>query len=479
MTKRIAVVGAGAVGKAITYQFLTEGHACTLFDPQGGASHSASRVAGGMQGSYSEITADNQNSEQIKFCLDSHKVFRDWLKQIENDSGIEVYLNPGSIVFANNIGGAGDKEAIDVMIKKIQEQGDTYENLMPSDIPFMKPSAHCEVEKAIYIPSEAGFDAETLHQSLFGAIKAYPNANIIADSVAKVSAATQGECWTVTTGDGQNHEFDAVIISAGAQAEKMLGESLYRELALPPMYGGKGVALLMENTLDINTVIRTPNRHGACGSHAVPRKNGLYVGATNRPSLDPVNNGGATAGEINFLFDGIINQINNQFANSPLLDTLAAYRPFTADGKPFIGQTNQPGLFLATGTGRTGVLMAPLIAQVIVDETLEQTPRQANAFSPIDRRGSYETIKTATFEQLYKVAKAAVIDVAGAYGSLPLDSSNTIAAYIAQMLHELVISYANGNKVDPQMAYIFDNFPTEIAVPLLYSKVVSKQLQKL
>ncbi|ROS05512.1 glycine/D-amino acid oxidase-like deaminating enzyme [Sinobacterium caligoides] len=479
MTKRIAVVGAGAVGKAITYQFLTEGYNCTLFDPQGGASHSASRVAGGMQGSYSEITEDNQDSKQIKFCLDSHKVFRSWLKQIENDSGIEVYLHQGSIVFANSIGGIGDKEAINVMIKKIQEQGDTYENLMPSDIPFMKPSSHCEVEKAIYIPSEAGFDAETLHESLFGAIKAYPKANVVADSVTDITPVTKGECWAVTTTNGETHEFDSVIISAGAQAEKLLGESLYSELALPPMYGGKGVALLMENTLDINTVIRTPNRHGACGTHAVPRKNGLYVGATNRPSLDPTNNGGATAGEINFLFDGIINQINNQFANSALLGTLAAYRPFTADGKPFIGQTNQPGLFLATGTGRTGILMAPLIAQIIVDEVMGKTPRQENVFTPIDRKGSYETIKTATFEQLYTVAKAAVIDVAGAYGSLPLDSSNTIAAYIAQMLHELVISYANGNKVDGKIMYIFDNFPTEVAVPLLYSTVVSKQLQKL
>lgn len=476
MTTRIAVIGAGAVGKAIAYQFITEGHQCTLFDPHAGPSHSASRVAGGMQGSYSEITVDNQDSDQIKMCLAAHKIFRQWLGQIEQDSGQSVYLNEGAIVFANSVGGPGDLAAIEVMIDKIKQNGDRYELLQASDIPLMQPSAHCQVQKAIYIPSEAGFDAETLHLSLLGAINANPKAQVIAQAATSVSRMDDGKTWLVRSADGQTQSFDQVILAAGAQAEKLLGHELYASLDLPPMYGGKGVALLLENTVNIDTVIRTPNRHGACGSHAVPRKNGLYVGATNRPTLDPVNNGGATAGEINFLFDGIINQISNQFANASLLGTLAAYRPFTADGKPFIGQTNQQGLYLATGTGRTGVLMAPIIAQIIVDEVTGQGARYENPFAPINRAGGYDTIKSASFEQLYLVAKAAVLDVAGAYGTLPLDSADTVAAYIAEFMHQLIGNYKAGQPIDPQMAYIFDNFSTEIAMPLLYQKIVKQRL---
>jgi glycine oxidase len=44
------------------------------------------------------------------------------------------------------------------------------------------------------------------------------------------------------------------------------------------------------------------------------------------------------------------------------------FRPIVAHGKPVLGRTALPGLFVSTGTYRDGVLMAPLVGSVVAAE---------------------------------------------------------------------------------------------------------------
>ena len=41
------------------------------------------------------------------------------------------------------------------------------------------------------------------------------------------------------------------------------------------------------------------------------------------------------------------------------------FRPFAADGLPVLGKTGVDGLLLATGHYRTGILLAPITAEII------------------------------------------------------------------------------------------------------------------
>jgi glycine oxidase len=47
-------------------------------------------------------------------------------------------------------------------------------------------------------------------------------------------------------------------------------------------------------------------------------------------------------------------------------EATAGLRPATADNTPCIGWTNQPGLVMATGHYRNGILLAPLTAAAVV-----------------------------------------------------------------------------------------------------------------
>jgi glycine oxidase len=51
----------------------------------------------------------------------------------------------------------------------------------------------------------------------------------------------------------------------------------------------------------------------------------------------------------------------------PLVESWAGLRPASRDDAPILGPTPTPGLFLATGHHRNGILLAPLTAKAICD----------------------------------------------------------------------------------------------------------------
>ncbi len=53
-----------------------------------------------------------------------------------------------------------------------------------------------------------------------------------------------------------------------------------------------------------------------------------------------------------------------------LADHWAGLRPKSADGLPLLGPTHMPGLFLASGQYRNGILFAPAIAELMCDVML-------------------------------------------------------------------------------------------------------------
>ncbi|MGH8998259.1 MAG: FAD-dependent oxidoreductase, partial [Acidimicrobiia bacterium] len=66
-----------------------------------------------------------------------------------------------------------------------------------------------------------------------------------------------------------------------------------------------------------------------------------------------------------------------------LLEAIARLRPGTPDNGPILGPCALPGLVLATGHYRNGVLLAPLTADAVADAVLSGSlPDVAVPFSP-------------------------------------------------------------------------------------------------
>ncbi|OMQ14710.1 hypothetical protein A7K94_0214625 [Modestobacter sp. VKM Ac-2676] len=76
-----------------------------------------------------------------------------------------------------------------------------------------------------------------------------------------------------------------------------------------------------------------------------------------------------------------------EVAELELTETLARWRPGTADNAPLLGATSLPGLVLATGHHRNGALLTPVTGEAIAEQlTTGQLPAIASAFT-VDRFG--------------------------------------------------------------------------------------------
>ena len=59
-------------------------------------------------------------------------------------------------------------------------------------------------------------------------------------------------------------------------------------------------------------------------------------------------------------------------AGAAVTESWAGVRPGTPDHAPFIGETVTPGLYVAAGHYRNGILLAPVTARIIADQILGQ-----------------------------------------------------------------------------------------------------------
>jgi glycine oxidase len=76
-----------------------------------------------------------------------------------------------------------------------------------------------------------------------------------------------------------------------------------------------------------------------------------------------------------------------------LTETLARWRPGTPDNAPVLGPSGLPGLLLATGHYRNGVLLTPLTGEVIAELLVSgQLPDIATPFTS-DRFGKDTTCR--------------------------------------------------------------------------------------
>jgi glycine/D-amino acid oxidase-like deaminating enzyme len=173
----------------------------------------------------------------------------------------------------------------------------------------------------------------------------------------------------VTTLGGVEIRARQVVLGAGSRSFEVLSADLRRAAGLPELYFGKGVSCIVGGGPAITSTIRTPNRAFACGIHVVPRAGGLlYLGATNHLGSDHDAERGVQPGELHTMFDEILHQISTDIRESQIKELRVGYRPIVAHGRPVIGATDVPGLSVATGTYRDGVLMAPLVAAIVAAE---------------------------------------------------------------------------------------------------------------
>lgn len=377
------VIGGGILGSAVAYELVRAGVRVLIIYPRNHGPDSATLAAGAMIGAFGEImhdTFDDLERRKLAFRIRAQDLHPEWLDRLRADSGRDIFTTSGMFMIANS-GGREDGAHLEHIKAQLDAYGRRNEWVEPEHVPGLEPHAEYRPDRALFIDDDLTVDSAQLLDALSAALDHSGRCGVLHDLVVSVDAAEPASGWVIQTSESGPLHAPLVVVCAGARVPAALGEATLPRLRLPTLYFAKGIGVVVSGMPPFPHAIRTPNRSDACGLHVVPRAgNQLYIGASNHYGYAPAAARGVTPGEVTAILGNTIREINGALRDSTIETMRFGLRPVSMDDAPLIGRTPLPGLFLATGTFRTGVVMAPLIARVVAAEVLGRAEPTNNPF---------------------------------------------------------------------------------------------------
>ncbi|HFJ9434352.1 FAD-dependent oxidoreductase [Bacillus thuringiensis] len=473
----VIIAGSGIIGKTIAFSLRFSNLKILVVDPSYKKNGSASLAAGAMLGVFGEVTSDKKSEldmKEIKFRLDSSDLYPEFIDDLENESGQKIYQSEGTFIIANTVGQM-DRINIDYMYSIIKSFNGTGEWIDPKNIPNYKPNVNHEAYKAIYLPNEKSVSSEDMFNALDKALAKYSNISFLDDEVLKLIIQKDRIIGVETKNKGEIFS-GKVVLSSGIGTAKILEKSnIEKKLTnTPKLLAGKGSSLIFEAQEEFKHVIRTPNRDFACGTHIVPRKGTLYVGATNRIMNTPGQNDGVTGGEIHSLLHSAIHEINTDLRSMNVSKILFGSRPITVDRYPLIGNFMYENLFIATGTYRNGIVMAPLIAKIIQMDLLGKEAIYDNYFTPGFRENYAKKDKSILIKD---GVRDLVSFIQEPFGKLPYNRGKELESFLYEIMNAILEVDKNkkANEDIEHFRKMFEEYPMSEIIPTLYYQLQEKK----
>jgi glycine oxidase len=333
----VAIVGGGIVGLFVAWRVRERGLSVAVFDA-GDDAGVAWPVAAGMLAPISEAQFGAHGERAVTLGLAAVARWPQAARELGEASGIDPRLrDAGTLMLARD---RDEAEALEREADLRERLGLPFTRLLPSAARAIEPALAPTLRGALDVPGDHSVDPRRVVAGLRA---------ILGDALRSGIRAVAVSPDAVELADGQTVAAGRVIVAAGAWSGELAG------VRVRPLKGQvvrlrdpAGPALLQRTLRFSNTYV-------------VPRGDGRYVvGATmeERGFDSSVTAGGVyeLLRETGELVPGI--------AELELEETLAGFRPATPDSLPLIGPRND-GLWLATGHGRDGVLLAPLTADLV------------------------------------------------------------------------------------------------------------------
>jgi glycine oxidase len=292
--------------------------------------------------------------------------------ELEQRTGRPVGLRTGgTLVVAFN---ADDKAALDRLTAWRGSLGLITEALTGSAVRSREPYLATEVRAGVLAADDLSVD----NRSYLTALRAACLAAGVRIEQATVAGLTRlaGRVSGVLLESGERIEAATTVLCSGASTERLLA------VGVQPVKGQILRLAVPERLRAAGPVLRHTVRGLVRGSevYLVPRQGGeLVVGATSEQQGHDTT---VTAG-------GIYELLRNAYELLPIssefsfVEARAGTRPGTADNGPLLGRY-EPGLLVATGHYRNGILLSALTADAVA--TLVAGGQVAQEWEPFDAR---------------------------------------------------------------------------------------------
>jgi glycine oxidase len=369
-TVDVVVVGAGVVGLSCAWRLAGAGLTVAVVDPEPGSA--ASRMAAGM---LAPVTEAHYGEDRLTaLALAAAERYPSFVADVEDASGLTVgYRTEGTLSVAAD---EGDRAQLVELHAFRSGLGLDSVLLSRRECRELEPLLAPNVRGGLLAAGDRSVDNRRLVAALLVAA-GRAGVRFVGQPVISVRT-TGGRAVGVDTPTG-GVAAGSVLLAAGCWSAAIDGVPAE---ARPPVRPVKGQILRLQAGGDVPAPMRSV-RAVVCGSavYVVPRADGEVVV-------------GATMEEMGFdttpRARGLHELLRDVYAVLPAIGEMAfvefgaGLRPGSPDNAPILGPTASPGLFVATGHHRNGILLAPLTADVLTAAVLgTPVPEVARPFSPL------------------------------------------------------------------------------------------------
>ena len=368
----VAVAGGGLIGLGVAWRCAQRGLSVTLADDAPGAG--ASYAAAGMLAPVTEAAYGEEGL--LELCRASLARFPAFVAEVEHASGMDVGLRTvGTTLVGFD---ADDMRALDELHTFQRELGLSAERVTPREARRREPSLTPRLRGALQVAGDHSVDARALHAGVLAAAQA-AGVRLVRSKVEAV-CVEDGRATGLRLAEGTTLAAEAVVLALGAWSAALPGVP---RLPVRPV---KGQILRLRGAAGAPGLLGGTVRALVRGRHVylVPYAHDhLIIGATvEEKGFDTT----LTAGAVHDLLRDAIEVVPG-VSELELVETLARPRPGTPDNAPILGASTTPGLVLATGHYRNGVLLTPVTADAVAELLVTgKLPELAMPFT-LDRFG--------------------------------------------------------------------------------------------
>ncbi|WP_433441823.1 glycine oxidase ThiO [Nonomuraea sp. CA-141351] len=354
------IVGGGVVGLSVAWRLAREGRPVTLVDPApaSGASHAAA----GMLAPVSEVAYTEL--PLLRLGVASLRRWPAFAAELAADAGLAGVeaLDLRSDGTLDVAFGADDLAALDELAAYMEKLELPVERLSGRECRRLEPMLAPSVRGGLLAPGDAWVDPRRVTAALLAALDRLEVPLVRArvsellrdgDRVTGVRVEPPGSASAVAGEGPPEVRAERVVLAAGAWSAR---------LAEVPVRPVKGQIMRLRSPQPLLTRCVRGTVHGT-PVYLVPRGDGeLVVGATQEEMGFDTR---VTAGGLYELLRDA-RELVPGVTELEVADVVAGLRPGTPDNLPVIGPSGTPGLALATGHHRGGVLLAPLTADILL-----------------------------------------------------------------------------------------------------------------
>ncbi|MEV8422333.1 glycine oxidase ThiO [Streptomyces niveus] len=371
----VLVVGGGIIGLVTAWRAAQRGLGVTVVDPEPGGG--AALVAAGMLAAVSEL--DHGEQTLLGLNIASARLYPDFVAELESVTGQDTgYRACGTLAVALD---SDDRAQLRELHALQRRSGLESEWLTGRECRRLEPMLAPGVRGGLRVDGDHQIDPRRLAAAL---VTACERAGVVFHRAWAERLRVAGDRAagvTLAGGPERGAELDAgqVVIAGGSLSGRLAGVP---DDVVAPVRPVKGQVLRLTVPRPYAPFLSRTLRAEVRGSHIylVPRENGeLVLGATSEElGWDTT----VTAGGVYELLRDA-HELLPGITELPLTETRAGLRPTSPDNAPLLGPTALPGLHLATGHHRNGVLLTPVTGQVMATVlTTGELPDDARPFAP-------------------------------------------------------------------------------------------------